>query len=83
MNYHLDVVEKNLTKLLGDNYEHFYKAFQNFTAIQTDLRSIKNTIQVQKESLTTLKTVQVQSLDRLGQLNQLKMKKMKIRENLR
>jgi len=27
MNHHLDVVEKNLTRLLGENYENFYKAF--------------------------------------------------------
>ena len=33
MNHHLDVVEKNLTKLLGDNYEQFYKAFEKFHAI--------------------------------------------------
>ena len=46
MNHHLDVVEKNLTKLLGDNYEQFYKAFEKFSAIQTDLKSIKDTIKV-------------------------------------
>jgi len=66
MNHHLDVVEKNLTKLLGDNYEQFYKAFDKFSAIQTDLKVIKDSIKGQKESLNSLKTVQVQSLDRLG-----------------
>lgn len=83
MNHHLDVVEKNLTKLLGDNYEQFYKAFDKFSAIQTDLKVIKDSIKGQKESLNSLKTVQVQSLDRLGQLNMLKLKKIKIKENLR
>jgi hypothetical protein len=48
MNNHLDVVEKNLTKHLGDNYEQFYKAFEKFAAIKTDLKSIKETINVQK-----------------------------------
>jgi len=33
MNAHLDLVEKNLTKLLGENFENFFKAFQNFFAI--------------------------------------------------
>jgi hypothetical protein len=44
MSYHLDVVEKNLTKTLGNNYEQFYKAFDQFSVMQSDLKHIKESI---------------------------------------
>ena len=53
------MVEKNLSIHLGQNFDKYNKAFDQFSGMQADLRQMQTSISMQKKTLEEVKAKQV------------------------